>query len=117
MNTITILGWTSFILAMASYLCGVYAIIYRSVRPSMISRFFWLTLSITNLLSYISIGAGSGIFLALANTLGSAAIFFLSLRFGHIEFKRTDLLTIAGACAALLCYIFVSMKLIALVAG
>jgi hypothetical protein len=116
-HTIDIFAWTSFVLACASYLCGSFAIIRGPARPSIISRFFWLTLSISNLLSYISLGAGSGIFLALANTLGSAVIFLLSIRFGYLELKRSDFLTIAGACTALGCYVFIKIKLIALAAG
>lgn len=116
-NAIFILGWTSFFLAIASYLCGSFAIVRGPAHPSIISRFFWLALSVTNLLSYINIGAGSGIFLALANTIGSSVIFMLALRFGYIEFKRSDVITILGALIALLCYLFIPMKLIALAAG
>jgi hypothetical protein len=115
--TINFLAWTSFALACTSYLCGALAIIRGPARPSIISRFFWLALSITNILSYLSLGAGSGIFLALANTLGSTIIFLLSLRFGYLEFKRSDLLTIVGAITALSCYVFIKIKLIALAAG
>jgi hypothetical protein len=116
-NTVFILAGLSFFLAAASYLWGSIAILRGPAQPSIISRFFWLTLSITNLLSYISLGAGSGIFLALASTIGSGAIFLLSLRFGYIEFKRSDIIAIVGACIALFCYLAIEMKLIALAAG
>lgn len=116
-NTLFIMQWLSFFLAMASYLCGSYAIIKGSARPSIITRFFWLLLSVTNLLSYIQIGAGSGVFLALAATLGSCMIFLLSLRFGHIEFKHSDIVAILGACVALFCYLFIPIKLVTLSAG
>ena len=49
---ISSLGWISFFLAMASYCCGAFAIIRGPAHPSIISRFFWLALSITNFLSY-----------------------------------------------------------------
>ena len=49
--------------------------------------------------------------------MGSATIFFLSIRYGYIEFKRADIITILGACTALLCYIFLPFKLFALAAG
>ncbi len=111
------LGLASFLFAIASYVCGVSAVIRRSAHPSIISRFFWLLLSITNLLSYIKIGAGNGIYLAIANSCGSTCIFILSLRYGYIEFKRSDLITIVGACTALLLYLFVPFKIIALSAG
>ena len=114
---IAILGWTSFFLAMFSYFCGAKAIIRGPAHPSIISRFFWLALSVTNILSYFHIGAGSGMFLAIANTMGSTLIFILSLRFGYIEFKRGDVITIIGACIALLSYLFIPHKMIALAAG
>ena len=76
-NTIFILAWTSFFIAFASYLCGSIAIIRGPAHPSIISRFFWLLLSITNLLSYLSLGAGSGIFLALAGYDGISDYFLL----------------------------------------
>jgi hypothetical protein len=111
------LGWGSFFLAVASYIFGAAGIIRGPAHPSIISRFFWLTLSITNILSYWSLGAGSGMFLALANTIGSTTIFLLSLRFGYIEFKRSDIITVIGAGVALLCYLLIDMKLVALAAG
>ena len=114
---IFLLGWISFGLAISSYVCGFSVIVRGSARPSIISRFFWLALSITNFLSYLKMGAGTGIYLALAGTLGSVTIFALSLRYGYIEFKRSDVITIVGACCALLCYVLVSDKLIALSAG
>lgn len=114
---ISVLGWMSFFLAMASYLCGAMAIIRGPAHPSMISRFFWLLLSITNLLSYLKIGAGTGSFLALSNTLGSALIFMLSLRYGYIEFKRSDIIAVIGASAALACYLLLPQKFLALLAG
>lgn len=114
---IALLSWLSFGLAIASYLSGSLAIMKGSAQPSIISRVFWLALSITNTLSYFKLGAGSGIYFALAIVLGSFAIFLLSLRYGYIEFKRSDIFTIMGACAALLCYLFVGDKLISLTAG
>ena len=117
---IAFLAWTSFILALLSYLSGSVAILRGRAHPSVISRFFWLTLSITNLLSYESMGAGSGLFLAVANTIGSGVIFLLSLRFGSSQFlqlKRLDIITIVGSSIALTCYLTVSMKVIALSAG
>lgn len=117
MHSISTLGWVSFILAILSYGFGAFAIVNGPARPSVISRFFWLVLSITNILSYLKIGAGSGIFLALANSIGSATIFLLSLRFGFLELKKTDWLAIIGSSMALFCYIFLKFKLIALAAG
>jgi hypothetical protein len=111
------LGWVSFILAMLSYICGAIGIIRGPAHPSIISRIFWLTLSITNLLSYYYMGAGSGIFLALAGTIGSGVIFLLSLRYGYIKFKRSDVIAIVGACIALACYILIPIKLVALSTG
>ena len=116
-HTVLLLAWVSFILASASYVCGSVAIISGAARPSLISRFFWLILSITNFLSYLSLGAGSGIFLSLAGTLGSGVIFLLSIRNGYIEFKRSDIIAIVGACIALTCYLLIPIKLIALMAG
>jgi hypothetical protein len=116
-QAVSFLAWTSFFLAAVSYFCGAIAIIRGPAQPSIISRFFWLVLSITNILSYWSLGAGSGMYLALASTIGSATIFLLSLRFGYIEFKRSDIITIVGACIALLCYLLVDLKLLALAAG
>lgn len=116
-GSVFFLASTGFILAILSYVSGCVAMWAGKSQPSIISRFFWLVLSITNFLSYLSLDAGSGIYLALSGLLGSAAVFFLSLRFGHIEFKRSDILTIAGACVALLCYLFVPIKLITLTAG
>ena len=115
--SLLILAWASFILASASYICGAIAIISGAARPSLISRFFWLILSITNLLSYISLGAGIGIFLSLASTIGSGVIFLLSIRNGYLEFKRPDVIAITGSCIALACYLFIQIKLIALMAG
>lgn len=116
-DTVSLFAWSSFILAIISYVFGCVAIYTGKAQPSIISRFFWLLLSITNLLSYFNLGAGSGIYLALSGMLGSASVFCLSLRFGYIEFKRADILTIMGACMALLCYLFVPIKLLALTAG
>ncbi|MDR3478770.1 MAG: hypothetical protein P4M14_12165 [Gammaproteobacteria bacterium] len=118
MNQIILtLGWISFFFAMLSYVCGAIGIVRGPAHPSMISRFFWLILSITNLLSYYKMGAGSGIFLALAGTIGSAVIFLLSLRYGYIEFKRSDVVAIVGACIALICYLMIPIKLVALSTG
>ena len=115
--TVTILAWTSFILALASYGFGAIAIIKKAASPSIISRFFWLVLSITNYLSYLSLGAGSGIFLSLAGTMGSGVIFLLSIRNGYIEFKRSDIIAIIGSVIALSCYLLIPIKLISLLAG
>lgn len=111
------LAWISFGLALLSYFSGSIAILRGRAHPSVISRFFWLTLSITNFLSYAKMGAGTGLFLAVANTIGSAAIFFLSLRRGSLQLKRLDIITIIGASIALYCYLTVSIKLVALSAG
>ena len=116
-NTVFILAWSSFFLAVISYVFGCAAMLRGRAQPSIISRFFWLVLSITNLLSYFDLDAGSGIYLALSGMLGSGAVFFLSLRYGYTEFKRADILTIVGACVALFCYFCIPIKLIALAAG
>ncbi len=115
--TVSLMAWASFFLAIASYICGSIAILSGSSQPSVISRFFWLVLSVTNFLSYLSLGAGSGIFLSLANGLGSAIIFILSIKHGYIEFKRADFVAIGGASIALMCYLLINIKLVALVAG
>lgn len=114
---ITLLAVISFILALLSYLFGAVAIVRGPVAPSIISRFFWLLLSITNLFSYLNLGAGSGIYLALSNAIGSAVTFLLALRFGHIEFKKSDILSILGASMALGCYLIFTLKWLALAAG
>lgn len=114
---ISLLAWLSFVLALLSYLSGAAATFRGQAHPSIISRFFWLCLSITNLLSYMHLGAGSGMFLAVAGSIGSLMIFSLSLRFGYLEFKRSDIITIIGAVSAFFCYIFLDIKLLALAAG
>jgi hypothetical protein len=116
-STVYSLACTSFFLALLSYFWACVSMYKGTTEPSIISRFFWFILSISNFLSYYSLDSGTGIFLALSGMIGAGVMFGLTLKYGYIEFKRSDLLTCAGACIAFICYLCVPIKIIALLSG
>ncbi|MDF1757500.1 MAG: hypothetical protein P1U74_04300 [Legionellaceae bacterium] len=116
-STISLLASTSFFLALLSYAWSCVAMHNGSIKPSIISRFFWFVLSISNFLSYYSLDSGSGIYLALSGMIGAGVMSVLTIKHGHIEYKASDKIACAGACIAFLCYMFVPIKSVALISG